>query len=199
MQHLYLMRHGQTEYNVKKLVQGHCDSPLTAAGIEQARVTARWLAERGLEPGYLCSSPLGRAHATLDIVVEENPAFALVPRADEPGLIERCYGTYEAGPQADMPITPWDPGDVMVPFGGDSEASARERMVETLTRAMDNHPGHDVLAVSHGSVITLFKKTWAPYAHCEQDVYLGNCCVLVFEYDPATKTFANTEIANPNA
>ena len=37
---LYLMRHGQTEFNVRKLVQGHCDAPLTELGIEQARRAA---------------------------------------------------------------------------------------------------------------------------------------------------------------
>ncbi len=37
MKTLYLMRHGQTEFNVQKIVQGQCDSPLTTAGKDQAR------------------------------------------------------------------------------------------------------------------------------------------------------------------
>ena len=36
MKKLYLLRHGQTEFNVKKLVQGRCDSPLTDLGRQQA-------------------------------------------------------------------------------------------------------------------------------------------------------------------
>ena len=41
---LYLMRHGQTEFNVAKRVQGRCDSPLTELGRDQARAAGRWLA-----------------------------------------------------------------------------------------------------------------------------------------------------------
>ena len=40
MKTLYLMRHGQTEFNVQKIVQGQCDSPLTTAGKDQAREAA---------------------------------------------------------------------------------------------------------------------------------------------------------------
>ena len=40
MKKLYLLRHGQTEFNVKKLVQGRCDSPLTDLGRRQAGMAA---------------------------------------------------------------------------------------------------------------------------------------------------------------
>ena len=43
MKRLYLLRHGQTEFNVKKLVQGRCDSPLTDLGRKQAGMAAAWL------------------------------------------------------------------------------------------------------------------------------------------------------------
>ena len=56
---LYLMRHGQTEFNLKKLVQGHCDAPLTPLGIEQARRAAAWYREHDVQPARLASSPLG--------------------------------------------------------------------------------------------------------------------------------------------
>ena len=36
MKHLYMMRHGQTLFNVRKRIQGSCDSPLTELGIKQA-------------------------------------------------------------------------------------------------------------------------------------------------------------------
>lgn len=195
MPRLYLMRHGQTVYNVRHLVQGHVDSPLTELGREQARRAARWFGEHGVAPAYLCSSPLGRARDTLDIVIEENPAFAQVPRADEPGLIERCYGSFEGTDFDSLPASPWDPGDACVPYGGDSEAEARERVVGALTHAMDRTDG-DVIAVAHGSITTLFKKTWAAHARCPQDVALGNCCILVFDYDADERTFSNLEIVN---
>lgn len=195
MSKLYLMRHGQTEFNVRQLVQGHCDSPLTELGVEQAHRAASWLRARGVMPARLASSPLGRAKATLDIVIADNPGFDTLPRTDEPGLIERCYGDYEGKPMRDFPVSPWEPGDALVDRGGDSEASARARVVGCLTGLMDETAG-DVLAIAHGSIITLFKSTMAHLARCEQDVKLANCCILVYEFDPASQTFSNTEIAN---
>lgn len=193
---LYLMRHGQTEFNLKRLVQGHCDSPLTATGESQARRAARWYRANGVAPARLASSPLGRARSTLDIVIEENPGFAELPRTDEYGLIERCYGEYEGRPMDEFPVSPWCPGDALVACGGDSEASARERIVTTLRRLMAEAAGGDVLAVAHGSIITLFKTTMEPHARCAQDVKLANCCILTFEFDAVTGAFANTEIIN---
>lgn len=61
MKRLYLLRHGQTEFNVKKLVQGRCDSPLTDLGRQQARAAAAWLKAHSVVPDKVVSSPLGRA------------------------------------------------------------------------------------------------------------------------------------------
>jgi len=60
MKKLYLLRHGQTEFNVKKLVQGRCDSPLTDLGRQQAGVAAAWLKAHDVVPDKVVSSPLGR-------------------------------------------------------------------------------------------------------------------------------------------
>ena len=196
MQRLYLMRHGQTVYNLDRILQGRCDSPLTELGIEQARRAGAWLRNHGAAPVRLASSPLPRAHDTLDIVMDENPSFAALPRSDEHGLIERCYGTYEEGPLADLPVDPWVPGDALVEVGGDTTAEALGRMTTTIVRLLDESAG-DVLCVSHGSVVNLFRASWERLARCPQDVHLKNCCILVFDYDPAARTFSNTLIVNP--
>ena len=57
MKKLYLLRHGQTEFNVKKLVQGRCDSPLTDLGRKQAGMAAAWLKAHGVVPDKVVSSP----------------------------------------------------------------------------------------------------------------------------------------------
>lgn len=45
---LYMMRHGQTLFNVRHKVQGACDSPLTDLGIAQARIARRYFDERNI-------------------------------------------------------------------------------------------------------------------------------------------------------
>lgn len=64
MKRLYLLRHGQTEFNVKKLVQGRCDSPLTDLGRKQAGRAAAWLKAHDVVPDKVASSPLCQAQAT---------------------------------------------------------------------------------------------------------------------------------------
>ncbi len=118
MKKLYLLRHGQTEFNVKKLVQGRCDSPLTDLGRQQARVAAAWLKAHGVVPDKVVSSPLGRAMDTASLVANEllGPDAAVEPCE---GIIERCYGAFEEGPHDALPTDVWDPGEDLVPFGGE--------------------------------------------------------------------------------
>ena len=96
MKRLYLLRHGQTEFNVKKLVQGRCDSPLTNLGRQQAQTAAAWLKAHGVTPGKVVSSPLGRAMDTASLVACEllGPDAAVEPCE---GIIERSYGSFEEG------------------------------------------------------------------------------------------------------
>ena len=203
---LYLMRHGQTEFNVAKRVQGRCDSPLTELGRDQARAAGRWLAERGVVFDRMLASPLGRARVTLDVVRHElsvpaePPVFAAPsarpPIEFAPGLIERSYGIYEGGSQADVPADLWDPGEELVEQGGEGSRAVRERMLRTLIRAMQRPGTRNVLAVSHGLATLQFKRAWEHRAACAQDVPLGNCCILVYRFDATTRTFTCQQIVN---
>ena len=114
MKKLYLLRHGQTEFNVKKLVQGRCDSPLTDLGRQQAGMAAAWLKGHGVVPDKVVSSSLGRAMDTAQLVACEllGPDAAAEPCE---GIIERCYGTFEEGPRypptSGTPARTWSPSE----------------------------------------------------------------------------------------
>lgn len=196
---LYVLRHGQTEFNLQHRVQGRCDSPLTPLGVEQARAAGRWLAGQGVRFDRMCASPLGRAVSTLEVVRQELQRAGeknLPPTEPLDGLMERSYGPFEGGPTADVPADLWDPGETLVPYGGEGSAALRERVVAAMTDIMDA-PGVNVaLAVCHGSATLQFKLAWEPLARCPQDVRLGNCCVLVFDYDSGARTFACEQIVN---
>ncbi|MDK6241920.1 phosphoglycerate mutase family protein, partial [Winkia sp. UMB10116] len=62
---LYLMRHGETEFNLENRVQGWCDSPLTEKGIRQAELARDMLREREITFTHGYCSPLDRARETL--------------------------------------------------------------------------------------------------------------------------------------
>lgn len=181
MKKLYLLRHGQTEFNVKKLVQGRCDSPLTDLGRQQAGVAAAWLKAHNVVPDKVVSSPLGRAMATANLVATE----LLGADADvEPceGIIERCYGTFEEGPHDALPTDVWDPGEDLVPFGGEGSRALQERMVGTLTNLMGTEGSETLLAVSHGSASRQFIKAAAPEGF-ELPAKLPNCAIMIFNFD----------------
>ena len=181
MKRLYLLRHGQTEFNVKKLVQGRCDSPLTDLGRQQARAAAAWLKAHGVVPDKVVSSPLGRAMDTAQLVACEliGPDAAVEPCK---GIIERCYGTFEEGPHDALPTDVWDPGEDLVPFGGEGSRALQERMVDTLTNLMSAKDTETLLAVSHGSASRQFIKAAAPEGF-ELPAKLPNCAIMIFGFE----------------
>lgn len=181
MKRLYLLRHGQTEFNVKKLVQGRCDSPLTVLGHQQARAAAAWLKAHGVVPDKVVSSPLGRAMDTARLVATEllGPDAAVEPCE---GIIERSYGTFEEGPHDALPTDVWDPGEDLIPFGGEGSHTLQERMVATLTNLMSAKDTETLLAVSHGSASRQFIKAAAPEGF-ELPTKLPNCAIMIFDFE----------------
>lgn len=181
MKRLYLLRHGQTEFNVKKLVQGRCDSPLTDLGRKQAGMAAAWLKSHDVVPDKVVSSPLGRAMDTAQLVATEllGPDAAVEPCE---GIIERCYGTFEEGPHDALPTDVWDPGEDLVPFGGEGSQALQARMVDTLTNIMGTDGIETLLAVSHGSASRQFIKAAAPEGF-ELPTKLPNCAIMIFDFD----------------
>ncbi len=181
MKRLYLLRHGQTEFNVKKLVQGRCDSPLTDLGRQQAEMAAAWLKAHNVIPDKVASSPLGRAMDTASLVATELFGQNAAVEPCE-GIIERCYGTFEEGPHDALPTDVWDPGEDLVPFGGEGSRALQERMVGTLTNLMDSEGIEALLAVSHGSASRQFIKAAAPEGF-ELPTKLPNCAIMIFDFD----------------
>ena len=181
MKKLYLLRHGQTEFNVKKLVQGRCDSPLSDLGRKQAGMAAAWLKGHDVVPDKVASSPLGRAMDTAQLVACEllGPDAAVEPCE---GIIERSYGTFEEGPHDALPTDVWDPGEELVPFGGEGSHALQTRMVSTLANLMSAEGIETLLAVSHGSASRQFIKAAAPEGF-ELPTKLPNCAIMIFDFD----------------
>ena len=181
MKKLYLLRHGQTEFNVKKLVQGRCDSPLTDLGRKQAGMAAVWLKSHDVVPDKVVSSPLGRAMDTAQLVATELLGPDAAVESCE-GIIERCYGTFEEGPHDALPTDVWDPGEDLIPFGGEGSQALQERMVDTLTNIMGSEGIETFLAVSHGSASRQFIKAAAPEGF-KLPAKLPNCAIMIFDFD----------------
>lgn len=70
MTEIYLIRHGETEWNAQGRFQGRLDSALTDTGVKQAEAVGRLLAGLGLSFDAFVSSPLGRTRRTTAIIAE---------------------------------------------------------------------------------------------------------------------------------
>ena len=89
--HIYITRHGESQWNLEGKVQGVTDIPLTTKGIEQAHQLAKKIKESGIKIDEVLYSPLSRAADTAKIVAEENG----LPLILELRLIEQNFGEYE--------------------------------------------------------------------------------------------------------
>lgn len=99
---LYLVRHGQTEFNAAGRYQGRLDSPLTALGRSQAQRVGALIATL-VPPGTrIVSSPLGRALATATIIAET--AGLPAPQIDD-RLIEISLGRWDGMTDEDIAFT----------------------------------------------------------------------------------------------
>ena len=88
---LYLLRHGESDWNRPLRFQGREDIPLNETGIAQARACGQALAGSGIQAVY--TSPLKRAHLTGEIIAS-SAGLSLTQVHDLPELIERDLGEY---------------------------------------------------------------------------------------------------------
>lgn len=93
---LYLIRHGETEWNVKKLIQGHTDSPLTKNGLNQAKKLANEFKNKKIDAIF--SSDLTRAKRTAEIIALEKKLAVETSEL----LRERNFGKYEGQTLEDL-------------------------------------------------------------------------------------------------
>lgn len=178
---LYLMRHGQTFFNVRRIIQGWCDSPLTDRGVAQAELTRDWIEEHGISFDHAYSSSAERACDTLEVVTRGQ-----MPYVRTKGLKEFRYGELEGCPY-DLFAAVGSPyesyGDWLVQFGGDCEEDVARRMNQTLTEIMEQPDHERVLAVSHGACIRCFTSSWDAHNLVHVNSVTKNCSLYTFTYE----------------
>ncbi|MDP2134835.1 MAG: histidine phosphatase family protein [Sulfuritalea sp.] len=151
-----LIRHGETDWNGEKRIQGQIDIDLNAAGRAQARAVAGGLAGQSFAAAY--SSDLRRAWHTAQIAVAELE-LAVAPA---PTLRERHFGllqgitSHEASErhpelhrhhQARTPDYNYETGESLIAFAA--------RVMAGLNALADRHSGQSVLAFTHGGVLDI--------------------------------------------
>jgi len=143
---LYIVRHGQTDWNLQGRIQGDTDNPLNETGLDQARTVAEQLGTITLDHVY--PSGLQRAIQTAEAIAGDAPITSDVR------LNERSRGIYEGQVAAEV-------NDAFRPRfsaldddmdGGESLRSIAERISEATRDIVDRHMGETVMVVGHSGV-----------------------------------------------
>ncbi len=156
---LVLVRHGQSDWNLKNLFTGWKDPDLTPLGIEEAKTGGKALADYGLKYDIAFTSALTRAQHTLKIILDEIGQPGLETIKDQ-ALNERDYGDL-AGLNKDDARAKWGEEQVHIwrrsydvpPPGGESLRDTGARvwpyyLTEILPRVL---AGQNVLVAAHGN------------------------------------------------
>lgn len=155
---ILFVRHGETDWNVKRIIQGWKGTSLNALGRRQARLMAARVAGMGLKIDRLLSSDLGRARQTAEILGKRLKQGLHL----EPLLRERRFGEWE-GKRIEQildgfklgPKTRKDPFLAFDPKGGETMAVFAKRMQKFLDQCIKLYPGQTLAAVSHGGPVRI--------------------------------------------
>ncbi|MCY9590013.1 histidine phosphatase family protein [Paenibacillus chitinolyticus] len=153
---LYLTRHGQTEWNVARKMQGHQDSPLTSLGKTQAAWLGEALAEVPLDRIYSSSSP--RAVRTAEII----RGGRKLDIAERDSLREMNLGEWEGQSLTDIEQREperhhafWKAPHQFRAGTGESYEEVKERAVGEVLRITEENPGKSMLIVTHTVALKL--------------------------------------------
>ena len=201
---LVLVRHGESNWNLKNLFTGWKDIDLTANGIAEARAAGRKLKAQGIRFDVAFTSALIRAQRSLDLILEEMGQRNL-PTFKDQALNERDYGNL-SGLNKDDARKKWGAEQVQLwrrsydvaPPGGESLKDTAARVLpyyiqEILPRVMR---GERVLISAHGNslralVMVLDRVSPAEIVKCE----IGTGVPLIYRLNADSTVASRLDLA----
>ena len=190
---LYIVRHGETEWNVIKRFQGQLNTPLTEKGMEKLRETGKKLENVLFDEVY--TSELGRTVASAEIILNENRGYRnkkleLKKLAE---LNEVYFGVWQGLTYEEVFLKYPEEGNnyfynVKNYNAENVEAEkledALERFLKGINKILDSHELGNILVVTHGTVFEMFMNYVANDSIFDIDerTLMGNGDYKVFSY-----------------
>ncbi len=147
---IYVTRHGQTDFNKKRMMQGRSDIPLNSVGIDQARARRKSIGNIRFDAVY--ASPLVRAIQTAEIIGDVDRKDIIV----DDRIIEADFGPYELMGyfKTGLPmIAYWSTPELFkAPPGVETIREMRER-TSSFLRELEQKDYETVLVACHGGII----------------------------------------------
>jgi uncharacterized phosphatase len=181
---IYLVRHGETDWNRARRIQGSTDIPLNSTGRNQALRTGRLLARKSWDG--IASSPLSRAFETGTIIAE---AVGFDPTGIDvlEALVERRYGAAEG--LNDLELLHHFPGNTAVP-GREPREDVAARVIPALVSLAERHersrqtdaPDAHLIVTTHGGVIRTVLNRVSQQKHYHRGIPITNGSVHSFRH-----------------
>jgi len=182
---LYLIRHGETQWNVEGRIQGHSNCPLNANGYAQARRVAQLMANFSLQAIY--TSDLDRAIETAAVIADCHPP--LTPRSDA-RLREVFFGEWE-GLTAEQVTAGW-PREAAAwradslrhrPPGGETLETVQIRVSQAIANIITEYPRGEVAIVGHsGSLRAVVAYALTATPSVSRHFIFDNCSLSTIEH-----------------
>ncbi|MEO5951478.1 MAG: histidine phosphatase family protein [Chloroflexia bacterium] len=154
---VYLVRHGETAWNVERRFQGQLDVELSRTGFAQAEAVAQWLAAQPVHFSAIYSSDLKRAVHTAQAIGKR---LGLIPELHR-DLRELHAGEWQgllaSEIEARFPgqLAEWsEKVNTFTTPGGESLPNVQKRVLANYNTIVAHHPGDAIIIVSHGAALT---------------------------------------------
>jgi broad specificity phosphatase PhoE len=186
---IYLFRHGETDWNVAGRIQCGTDIPLNANGLEQAKINAELLKDKGIE--HIYSSPLQRAKKTAEILADKIGVKVDVDKdlreldggnweGKFKSEIIEMFGKDENGESKYEIFSHTRNGGLDYSYeGGETRKQIRNRIVNCILNICKDSPYKVIGVASHGFTLRELIRT----TDFEDDSALDNCEVIEAEID----------------
>ena len=190
---LYIVRHGETEWNVIKRFQGQLNTPLTEKGMEKLRETGKKLENVLFDEVY--TSELGRTVASAEIILNENRGYRnkkleLKKLAE---LNEVYFGVWQGLTYEEVFLKyPEEANNYFYNVKNykaenveaEKLEDALERFLKGINKILDSHESGNILVVTHGTVLEMFMNYVANDSIFDIDerTLMGNGDYKVFSY-----------------
>lgn len=180
-----IIRHGETDWNVEKRIQGHTDVPLNETGRAQALAMAFNAAHHRFHAIY--SSDLTRTIETAQVLAQrEDHEVKLLPQ-----LRERHFGIFQGITAAEAAgLYPaahahYMARDLDYDFeSGESLRGFADRVADGIDWMVRHHGGQTIAAVSHSGVLdVVYRRATGRPLHTPRDFKIPNCGLNWFHFD----------------
>jgi broad specificity phosphatase PhoE len=193
------MRHGETDWNTRGLIQGSADIPLNENGIALARLTKEGLDKQGITFDKVFSSPFIRARKTAEIISGTNCEVEIDDR-----IQEMNFGKYEGISIKEVSENPEyknmhnffvKPDQFVAEEGCESYEEARKRVASFSEEQLfpNSSRWNNCLVVCHGAIIRSFLSYLCQRGLSDLwDLKQPNCCINIFDINEGSAALLET-------